>query len=171
MKFCQNLFFFCHCSAWKWSIISFVWLLGLSSKLLIWLYQFWCTFSCVWGRISIMASRMLAFKSPIVSGLSEYHFSLMVLRRKYDKSIVARDVLQVPQSINCDMKCVANCTILLKSKFVHINTMKSEYKKIVYYAVIGVSIDLNGCFVLIFKEIWAPFHKPHQTVIRNGCIL
>ena len=52
------------------------------------------------------------------------------------------------------MRCVANCTILLKPIIVHINTMKSGYKKIGYHGAIGDCIDCNGCAVLIFKEIW-----------------
>ena len=43
----------------------------------------------------------------------------------------------------------------LKPNIVHINTIRSGYKKIGQHGAIGVSIDRNGCTVLIFKEIWA----------------
>ena len=51
--------------------------------------------------------------------------------------------------------CVACCTIPLKPNIVHINVMKSEYKKTYYHGAINVFIVRNVCFVLIFEEIWA----------------
>ena len=54
------------------------------------------------------------------------------------------------------MRCVANCTILLESNIVHINTMKNSS--------IGVSIDGNDCIDL------KPLYKPYQAVTLCGCI-
>ena len=48
------------------------------------------------------------------------------------------------------MRCVAIC----KLNIVRIYTMKRGDKKIGYHTAIGVSIDRNGCAVIIFKGIW-----------------
>ena len=58
------------------------------------------------------------------------------------------------------MKCVANCTMLLKSNIIHINTVKIGFKKI----AISVSIDRNGCAVFIFNEIWANEASVQQVI-------
>ena len=56
------------------------------------------------------------------------------------------------------MGCVVNCTILLKPNIVHIKRevkIKHEVRvlKKSDYGAIGVSIDLNGYAIHIFKEI------------------
>ena len=55
----------------------------------------------------------------------------------------------------CSKQLVQCYIIVLKLYIVHINTMKSEYKTIGYHGALGVSIDRNGCAVLIFKGICA----------------
>ena len=57
------------------------------------------------------------------------------------------------QQIHCGKECVASCTIILKPDIVHINALKIGCIKIDYHGAIGVSVDRNGCAVLIFKEI------------------
>ena len=52
------------------------------------------------------------------------------------------------------MRYRASCTILLKSNIVHINSMRIMDNKIGYHDAINVSIDHNGCAILIFKEMW-----------------
>ena len=53
------------------------------------------------------------------------------------------------------MRCVTSSIILLKPDIVHLNTMKSGYKKIGYHGVIGISIDRNGWCDLILQRNWA----------------
>ena len=44
---------------------------------------------------------------------------------------------------------------MLKSNIVHINAMKSGYKRISYHGGMGVLFDGRGCAGLIFQEICA----------------
>ena len=72
------------------------------------------------------------------------------------------------------MRCVERCTVLLISNVIHINTIKSEYKKIVNNVAIGVRIDYIFTSFLNFKEILTNDTIAPQVVLqrvtRNGCI-
>ena len=62
-------------------------------------------------------------------------------------------------------KMCGSCSILLKPNIAHINTMNSKKN-----GALGVSIERNAYFILIFIEIMPALSKPHQTSIRNEYI-